>query len=82
MGMNVRIHIAKLTLEGATRADAARAGHALRARLASLVGRGIDPVAGHVSRIDAGEIPAGSMDRAGRRAAERIFAQLKGGRRG
>ena len=80
--MSVKIHIAKLTVEGATRADATRAGHALRTHLASLVARGIDPVAGRVGRIDAGEIPAGSMDRAGRRAAERIFAQLKGGRRG
>ncbi len=79
--MSVKIHIAKLTVEGASRADAVRAGHALRTHLAALVARGISPVASNVDRINAGEIPAGSMDRAGRRAAERIFAHLKGGHR-
>jgi hypothetical protein len=82
MDMSIKIHIRRLTVEGASRADALRAGDALRTRLAALVARGISPAPSHVDRIDAGEIPAGSMDRAGRRAAERIFAQLTGGLNG
>ena len=80
--MSVKIHISKLTVEGTSRADAVRAGHALRTHLASLLAHGISPVPSRVSRVDAGEIPAGSTGRAGRQAAERIFTHLKGGRRG
>jgi len=80
--MSVKIHISKLTVEGRSRADALRAAQALRTHLASLVAEGISPGPGRVDRIDAGEIPAGSMDRAGRHAAERVFTHLKGGQRG
>jgi hypothetical protein len=82
MEMSIKVHISKLTVEGTARADALRAGHTVRTHLASLLAQGISPVPGRVDRIDAGETPAGSIDRAGRHVAERIFSHLKGGNRG
>ena len=75
--MSIRIHIARLTVEGSSRADAARAGDSLRMHLTKLVSRGISPAAGNTEKIEAGEIRADAgMDRAGRHAAERIVRYL------
>ncbi len=76
--MSIRIHIQRLTVEGASRAQAARAGEALRAHLSELTLRGISPQISDIERLDAGEIRADDLDGAGRHAAERIFGHLGG----
>ena len=82
----LKIHIDRLTLEGASRSDAVSFSDSLRAHLTRLLAPGISPAAPSVKSLDAGEVPAGAMDRAGRQTAQRIVSHLspasKGGRRG
>ena len=80
--MNVKIHIGRLVVEGASHAEAVRASKALRSHLTELVSRGISPQGSNAARLDAGEVPSRSMEAAGRQAAQRIFTHLKGGCRG
>lgn len=77
--MKVKVHIGRLTVEGASRADAIRAGEALRSRLTELVSKGFEPRPSQISRLDGGEVPHGAnAEHIGRHTAGRIFQNLKG----
>lgn len=79
--MNVNIHIAKLTIDGGSRADGVRVGDALRGRLAELAGSEAPLRAAKIDRLDAGTLPQGAgAERTGRHLADRIFRSLRGSR--
>ena len=79
--MNVNIHIAKLTIDGGSRADGVRVGDALRARLTELAASGTPLPAMKIDRLDAGTLPEGAgAERTGRHLADRIFRSLRGSR--
>jgi hypothetical protein len=79
MGVTVKVHIERLTVEGSSRADAVRVGEALRARLAELAAAGFAPRTGNFDRVDGGELPHGAApEHIGRHTAGRIFQNMKG----
>lgn len=79
--MMVNVHIGRLTVEAASRAEALRIGDALRSRLTELAAAGFLPKASRIERLDAGKVPPGAgPEQIGRHAAERIFQNLKGAR--
>jgi hypothetical protein len=81
MGVNVKFQIGRLSIDGASRADGARVGDALRSRLASLVMCNPPLHAFHINRLDVGTLPRGaSPEQAGDYLAEQIFRSLKGSR--
>jgi hypothetical protein len=78
MGVTVKIHIERLTVEGTSRADAMRVGEALRVRLTELAAAGFVPSASNLDRVDAGELrhPA-TPEHIGRHTAGQIFQNIK-----
>jgi hypothetical protein len=79
MGVTVKVHIERLTVEGSSRADAMRVGDALRAKLTELAADGFVPRSANLDRVDAGELPHGaSPEQVGRHTAGRIFQNMKG----
>jgi hypothetical protein len=82
--MRVYIHIARLTAEGLTAADARLLGEAVQrhmTRLAHAAAEPLSPAARRVDRLD-GAVPHGaSAADIGRHLATQIFQELTGPRR-
>jgi hypothetical protein len=77
--MKVNFHIERLTVDGASPADARRIGDALRARLAELASNGLRVRTQSVERIEGGEAPYGAgPEHIAKHAAGRIVQGLKG----